>query len=320
MAWLVGTVCLVAALYLAFALLLFAFQRRLLYQPSRMRIPPASLALPSVREVAFHTGDGHTLVCWHLPPAVGKPTLLYFHGNGGGLAHRRDRFMRCASEGLGLFMASYRGYSGSTGHPAEKHIVADALALYDTLAQSGTDLLDSAELNAGGTAILHARMQHTIGREQSPRAIAAEPALILYGESLGTGIAVQVAAQRNPVAVILEAPYTSIAEVAQALYPFLPVRPFIHDKFDSLKWIGAVRVPVLILHGQQDSTIPVRLGRRLFAAAPEPKQLAILPTAGHNDLYTHGAWDVVQSFLKEMAAAGTDTEKPVNAVYGTLNL
>ncbi len=247
--------------YLVFALLLFAFQRKLLYRPMRERIAPARVGLPMVHEEQFRTADGETLICWHLPPAPGQPTLLYFHGNGGDLAGRRDRFLRCAAAGLGLYMMSYRGYAGSSGEPSERAIIADALAVYDGLRS----------------------------RESGP--------LILYGESLGSGVAVQVAAQRTPDAVILEAPYTSIADVAQALYPIIPVRPFLHDRFDSLSRIAAVRAPLLVLHGARDETIPVALGRALFDAAPEPKQMISFPSAVHCDLYVFGAWDVILRFI-----------------------
>jgi fermentation-respiration switch protein FrsA (DUF1100 family) len=252
-----------AGVYLLLAILLFLMQRRLLYRPYSLRISPIRAGLPlRVTENEFNSFDGTKLICWDLPAAPGQPTLLYFHGNGGGLAERRDSFLRCASAGIGLFMMSYRGYSGSTGSPNEKAIIADALTVFDTLQRS-----------------------------RGP--------IVLYGESLGSGVAVQVAAQRMPRAVILEAPYTSITDVAQSLYRILPVRPFLLDRFESVKYIGKLRAPLLVIHGDRDGTIPVRLGKSLFEAAPEPKTLAILPGAGHNDLYLHGAWDIVLRFLTD---------------------
>lgn len=256
----------IIACYVALALLLFAFQRKLLYRPLTDRIPLSAAEMPKdVREVEFATADGKKIVCWHLPPALGRPTILYFHGNGGGLIHRRERFLRCASAGFGLFMAIYRGYSGSSGAPSEARIIADALEIYDHVAQTGQPV-------------------------------------ILYGESLGSGVAVQVAVRRTPAAVILEAPYTSITDVAQRLYPIMPVRPFLMDRFDSMAVIGDVRVPILVVHGVRDMTIPVSLGQRLFEAAPQPKSLVILPQAGHNDLYAHGAWGHIREFVERVVA------------------
>lgn len=263
MKWLYAT-AIIALAYLGVALSLFAFQRNLLYRPDKERISPAASGLPRVSEVVFPTRDGERLICWSLPPAPGKPTILYFHGNGGGLVNRRDRFLRFAAAGYGLFMPSYRGYSGSTGQPSERAIIEDALAIYDHLAEAGT------------------------------------VPIILYGESLGSGVAVQVAAQRTPAAIILEAPYTSIVDVAQELYPWLPVRPFILDQFDSIAHIGKIRAPLLVIHGKRDVTIPLRFGERLFAAAPEPKEMAVFRSAGHNDLFAFGAWEAIERFLEQV--------------------
>jgi uncharacterized protein len=262
-------------LYIAVALSLFIFQRRLLYHHDAAYHTPAEAGLGGVSEVLLHTPDGVKLVAWQSPPAAGQPILLYFHGNAGGLFERAERIRRFAREGIGVFMLAYRGYAGSGGAPSEAAIVADARLAYD----------------------------HLIAQDIDPHQIVA------YGESLGTGVAVQLAASRNVAAVILDAPYTSITDIAARLYPFIPVKLFLKDKFASVDYIARIRAPLLILHGERDMTIPVAFGRELYAQAPEPKEMHILAGAGHSDIYLHGALPLVKQFLARIMAAGGSRER-----------
>lgn len=253
----------IAALYIIAAASLYVFQRRLIYVPYPNRETPAEAGLDGVREVVLETPDGARLIAWYAAAAPGRPTFLYFHGNAGGLADRADRIRRFAGAGYGLFMPAYRGYSGSTGNPSEAAINADARLAYEYLRKAGV----------------------------------AERAIVLYGESLGSGVAVRLASEREVGAVILDAPYTSLPDVAKMLYPIMPVRTFMVDRYDSQKHIAAVRAPILILHGTNDTVIPLALGRALFEAAPEPKEMAVFQGAGHSDIYAHGAWQRVDAFL-----------------------
>lgn len=257
-----------AGLYLAAAILLFIFQRNLLYRPDKARIPPAAVGLTGVEETELKTPDGERLIVWRATPEPGKPVILYFQGNGGGLALRRERAQRFMSAGYGLFMLGYRGYSGSTGSPTEPRLIEDGLLAFDTLVKEGIER----------------------GR------------IVLYGESLGTGIAVRVAAARRPGAVILDAPYTSIAAVAKRAYGLFPVDLFLHDRFDSAKFVGVIKAPLLVLHGSLDAVIPLSLGQALFDLAPEPKKMAVFERGGHSDLYAHGAMQPVRAFLDEHLA------------------
>jgi fermentation-respiration switch protein FrsA (DUF1100 family) len=261
---LIGVVVLAAAAYLAVAVLLFVIQRRLIYPIDPTYHNPAEADLENtVREVRLTTPDGVTLIAWQASAAPGKPTLLYFHGNGGGLIDRAERIKRFTREGYGLFMPAYRGYAGSGGAPSETALVADARLAYD----------------------------HLIAEGLRPDQIA------VYGESLGTGVAVQLAASRQVAAVVLDAPYTELAAIGQQLYPFLPVKLFLKDKFASIEHIGRVKAPILILHGSRDGTIPPRLGQALYEAAPSPKEIHIIEGAGHSDIYAFGAIQPLRSFL-----------------------
>ena len=263
---LIGAVLLAAGLYLILAVSLFIFQRRLIYHPEPAYHTPAQADLEGVREERLATPDGESLLAWRAVAAPGQPTLLYFHGNAGGLIDRADRIRRFTREGLGVMMLAYRGYAGSTGTPTEAALIADAQLAYDSLIAEGLRPQD----------------------------------IVVYGESLGTGVAVQLAASRQVGGVILDAPYTGLAEIGQQLYPWMPVRLFLKDKFASTEHIGGVRAPLLILHGSRDRTIPVSLGQALFEAAPSPKQMRVLEGAGHSDIYAFGAMQFIRRFIDDM--------------------
>ncbi|MEE8534397.1 MAG: alpha/beta hydrolase [Kiloniellales bacterium] len=230
----------------------FVLQRAMLYPAARETPNLAQAGVPGLQEVTTETADGLRLAHWYLAPAEpGAPVLVVFHGNAG---HRGDRVPKLSAlirAGYGLLIAGYRGYGGNPGQPNESNLTADAHGLLDWLA---------------GQGIAPART-------------------VLYGESLGTGIAVKLGVARPAAAVILEAPYTSIALLAQSHYWYLPARWLVLDKWDSLSRIGGLKMPLLVIHGARDRTIPVRFGRQLFAAAPEPKEFLLLDQAGHNDLY-----------------------------------
>ena len=243
---------------------LFVFQRRLLYRPGQSRpVLSDDLARLGVREIETVTEDGLTLRSWYLPPRPGGPVIAYFHGNGGHIGYRAERLRRFARAGYGVLLAEYRGYSGNPGTPCERGLYADAAAALDFLEHAGI----------------------------------APHRLALWGESLGSGVAVQAASRRHVGAVILEAPATSIAEVAQHHFPFVPAARLVQDRFDALSRIGGVRVPIMILHGERDRVVPIRFGRALFEAAPEPKEGWFVAGAGHEDLGHFGGLDAAVAFL-----------------------
>jgi pimeloyl-ACP methyl ester carboxylesterase len=253
---------LVLGIYLIALALLFAFQRSLLYPASDRRTSVAEAGLTGFEDVVLPTPDEERLVAWWKPPQPGKALILYFHGNGGSLWNRRLRAQALTEGGRGLLMASYRGYSGSTGTPTEEGLRIDARTVYDWAARS------------------------------------YEPArLALYGESLGTGVAVRLAVERPVAGVILDAPYTSTADVAGLTYWFVPVTWLMRDQFRSLDIVGAVKAPLLILHGERDGIIPFALGERLYEAAPEPKLFVRLPGAGHTRNLESGGLAPVNAFL-----------------------
>ncbi len=235
------------ALYpLALAVLAIG-QRNFLYFPSGDARTPAEAGLAGGRDVTIATEDGETLGAWYVPPRDGRPLLLYFHGNGGSLADRAERFGILTSTGDGLLAVEYRGYPGSSGTSSEAGLHRDAEATY----------------------------HYALGLNIPPAR------LVIMGESLGTGLAVALAARHPSAALVLDSPYSSVADVAAAQFWMFPVRLLLRDQFRSDRSIGEVRVPVLMVHGSADRIIPLRFAERLFAPAPEPKQFIRVDGAGH---------------------------------------
>ncbi len=254
------------ALYGLILMAVWLGQRRLMYVPDVRRVAPASVGLSGVTEHELPTPDGERLIAWRLQAQPGQPTLLYFHGNAGNLASRAGRIERYRRAGLGLLMIGYRGYGGSTGSPSERANVADAKLAYDWLRQQGLDASD----------------------------------IVLYGESLGSGVAVQLAVEREVAALVLDAPYTSVIEMGIRTYPFLPVRALISDRYESDMYIRQVKAPVLVLHGERDGIIPVTMGTALFARANEPKKLVLFPEGRHSDLDEYGAVEITIGWLHKL--------------------
>jgi fermentation-respiration switch protein FrsA (DUF1100 family) len=244
--------------------LMYGVQRKLMYFPDPVRTPPAQAGLPQAQEAVLRSGDGETLIAWHIAPRGDRPVILYFQGNAGALGLRVDRFSWLVAEGNGLVALSYRGYGGSTGRPSEEGLIRDARAAYDFAAE----------------------------RYSAKR-------IVLFGESLGSAVAIALAAERAVGGVILDAPFTSAADVGAAAYPFAPVRWLMKDPFRSDRRIGRITAPLLMLHGERDSVVPIAFGERLFALANEPKRMVCFPDGNHVDLDDHGAIDVVKAFLAE---------------------
>lgn len=251
-------------LFGGFVAFMYVAQRSLMYFPETLRTAPADAGFAEAQEVLLDTADGERVIVWHVPPRGERPVILYFHGNGASLRYRVDRFRALTADGTGLIALSYRGYGGSTGSPTEEGLIADARAAY---------------------AFASARYP-------------AER-IVLFGESLGTAVAVALAAERPVGKLILQAPFTSAADIGAAVYPILPVRLLMKDQFRSDLRIGKVKAPLLILHGARDGVVPLAFGERLHAMANEPKRMVRLPRGDHNDLDSHGAPAIVRAFIDE---------------------
>jgi pimeloyl-ACP methyl ester carboxylesterase len=251
------------AAYAVICLAAYFGNRLFMYFPDPTRVTPADAGLTNVKEVEIDAADGVTLVAWYAPAEEGKQTILYFHGNGANAANRVLKIATIRESGFGLFYLNNRGYGGSGGKPTERDNVADAIAAYDRLRKLGVP----------------------------------DGKIVAYGESLGSGQAVRLAAARPVAAVVLEAPLTSTIDVARTIYFWLPLGFLISDKYDNEHNIRSIRAPVLVLHGERDAVIPVEMGLRVYRAANAPKRIELFPNGAHDDLFDHGAWEKTHAFL-----------------------
>ena len=238
-----------SALATAYGFVVFGvtlFQRRLQYLPDRRHTPIALAGLAGGEELRLETSDGELLVAWHFAPKPDRPMVLYFHGAAGALVKRVPRLRLFVEHGFGLLIVSYRGYSGSTGRPTEAGLMRDAECAY-----------------------CEACARYGAGQ------------LVIVGTSLGTGVAVALAAKREARALVLLAPFVSAMDIAARRFPFLPVRWLMQDSFRSDLAIPRVRIPVLVIHGECDPVIPIHSAKRLFELANEPKTFMSVPAGGH---------------------------------------
>ncbi len=257
----------VVGAYVLITAYMYVTQRSHQYFPGRQGLPASTTGLHGVEDVKLASVDGETLQAWYSPARAGKATILYFQGNGGEISDRADRFASYQAQGFGVLFLSYRGYGASTGSPSELGLVNDARAAYDWL----------------------------MARGLKPDEI------MLVGESLGSGVAVQLAAEREVRAMALEAPFASAANVAAAAYWWLPVRLLMKDKFNSSAFIAKVKVPLLVIHGDQDGIVPLSEGDALFAAANEPKEMVVIPGGNHGSIFSAETWAHEMRFFDQQA-------------------
>ncbi|ASQ44697.1 alpha/beta hydrolase [Legionella clemsonensis] len=248
-------------LFTILTLLIYLLQRNLIYFPAKEVPSRAVFQAEDMQTVTLHTADGLELMSWYKPALPDKPTILYLHGNAGHIGYRMPLVRQFLAAGLGVLLLEYRGYGGNKGQPSERGLYSDGEAGLEFLQQQGVSL------------------QRTI----------------LYGESLGTSVAVYLAARHKVCAVILQSPYTSMTQVARYHYPWVFIPPW--DKFDSLSRIANVNSPLLILHGERDTIVPYQQARTLFEYANEPKLLINLPGRGHNDLWDDGFVSKIVTFI-----------------------
>jgi uncharacterized protein len=249
--------------YVCGLVVMFFAQRSFLFPvPTIARTTPQAAGFPEAEEHILTTADGERVILWHVPARPGRPVVLYFHGNGDYLAGFFGRFGNLIADGTGIVALSYRGYAGSSGQPSEQGLLQDAAAAY----------------------------AFTAARYSADKIVA-------WGFSLGTGVAIALAAEQPIGKLILESAYTSIVDVAASAFWFAPARLLMRDQFRSDQRIARIRIPLLMMHGALDPTIPVAFGERLFALANEPKRFVRLARGGHNDLDNFGAIEIARNFI-----------------------
>jgi len=266
----------VAVVLLAALALLWSQQRRLIYLPAPRAVPPAAALLPGAEEVSFPTEDGLRLDGWFLPAAAAGrgPAVLVCNGNAGNRSLRAPLAAALARAGLAVLLFDYRGYAANPGRPTEPGLAADARAAAAYLA--GRPEVDPARL-------------------------------VYFGESLGAAVALRLATERPPAALVLRSPFWSLAEVGRVHYPWLPVSLLLADRYDAAQRVGRLAAPLLVVAGERDRIVPAAHSRRLFDAAPQPKRFVLLAGADHNDLDLLAGprlLDEVTAFLRGVPALG----------------
>jgi fermentation-respiration switch protein FrsA (DUF1100 family) len=253
--------------------LLWAGQRGFIYFPASDVPAPAAVGLPGAELVTFETQDGLTLEGWFVPagaPETGY-TVLVCNGNAGHRGHRADLAAQLSARGLAVFLFDYRGYGGNPGLPSEEGLARDARA-----------------------ALGHLGRQPDVDAKR----------IVFFGESLGAAVAVRLALEYPPAALVLRSPFSSLTEMGLRHYPFLPVRWLLRDRYPSINRIGGITSPLLVIAGDADRVVPIDDSRALYDAAPHPKRLVVIPDADHND-EALAAGPVLVRAVVEMVAGGT---------------
>jgi fermentation-respiration switch protein FrsA (DUF1100 family) len=266
--------------YGLFCLAMMLSQRFLMYFPDRSAFNPSVWGLSDFKAMRLTTPDGLLLTSWYAPPRDSdKPTVVFMQGNAGHAGHRNYKVLPWVNAGYGVVMVGYRGFN-NPGSPTEQGIYRDARTVLDELKGRGV----------------------------------TGQALVLYGESIGTGVAVQMATEFPAAGLILESPYTSTTDVGAWRYPFLPVRYLMWDRFESLAKISSVRMPLFVAHGEDDRTVPARFGKQLFEAANPPKQAMFVAGLTHKTIYDPSVQAGILAFIGNLPhdhiAGGVLSAKP----------
>ena len=245
---LLGTLVLFS--FFAFLILyLKYYEKKGIYFPIRkIHLTPKEIGL-EFEDVYFSSSDGIKLNGWYIPAKEARATVLFCHGNAGNISHRIDVIYLFCKLGLNVFIFDYRGYGRSQGRPSEEGLYRDAQSAYKYL-------IEKRNLN--------------------------ESSIVVYGKSIGANVAVELCSKVKTAALISESAFTSALEMGKKLFPFLPIKWFISIKYDALSKIKDITVPKLIIHSEDDRIIPFRHGRKLFEAAPEPKEFYPM-RGGHNE-------------------------------------
>ncbi len=226
---------------------LWLLQRHLIYFPAQA-VAPLSEVLPAWSEVRVTAEDGITLNGWYSPPLADQPTFVVFNGNGGNRHDRAPLGSALANEGWGVLLFDYRGYGGNDGRPSEEGLARDARAAADHVER-----------------------------------LAPRQPVIYYGESLGAAVAIRLATEQPPAALILRSPFASLSEVAAVHYPLLPARVLLRDRYEAADRIVRLDTPVTVIAGTHDSIVPIDQSREIYDRAPGPKRWVAIEGADHND-------------------------------------
>jgi len=254
---------LVLVTYLIILTYIYLFQRNLLYHPLVNGYQEDKINF-DYEEIFIQNKEGIKLKAWlHVKDLINKKTIIFFHGNAGNLKNRNYKLNELSKFDVNFLIVAYRGFSGNQGKPSEQGLYEDARSTLDWVKIKGVK----------------------------------EKNLILYGESLGTAVAIETAQNKDLAGIILESPFTSMAELAQKYYPVLPVKYLLKDKYETIKKLPNIISPLLVLHGRLDTIVPFAMGQKLFEQANEPKFKYFIDNDDHMMRYDQNLLDEIKKFI-----------------------
>ena len=250
-------------IYLIILSYIYLFQRNLLYHPSVNGYQADKINF-DYEEVFIQNDDGIKLKSWfHEKDLINKKTILFFHGNAGNLSNRNYKLNELSKFDVNFLIVAYRGFSSNQGKPSEQGLYEDARSSLEWLKVKGVK----------------------------------EKKIILYGESLGTAIAIEVAQNKYLAGIILESPFTSMVDLAQKYYPFLPVKFLLKDKYETVKKLPNINSPLLVLHGKLDTIVPFAMGKKLYEKANKPKFKYFIDSDNHMMRFDQNLLDEIKKFI-----------------------
>ena len=252
--------------YIFFVFLLFIFQRKLLYYPTENKFSEETSLKHKVDKIYISTQDGLNLIGWFHQKSIAKKTLLFFHGNAGTLDNRIYKLNHIGDCGVNFLIIAYRGFNGNPGKPSEKGLYLDAEAALSWL---------------------------------NSKSIATEN-IVIYGESLGTSVAIEIGQNKNFSGIILEAPFTSMVSVGKKHYPLFPVKLLLKDKYENANKVKNIKFPILVMHGKKDSIIPFVMGEKIYNLANVPKFKYFPEKDDHMMEFNENLINKMCSFLKNL--------------------
>ena len=249
-------------LYLSICAFLFFFQRNLLYHPTENNYYGDSLIVP-IEKIAIKTQDNLELLSWYHEKNLNYKTILFLHGNAGTLENRIHKINHFKDMKINFLILAWRGFSGNKGKPTEQGLYEDANSAIRWLKSKGFK----------------------------------EEDIIVYGESLGTGVATEVAKYKNFAGIILESPFTSMIHAGKNKYPFFPIQFLLKDKYESYKKIKNINSPILIMHGEKDFIVPFFMGKKMYELANEPKYFYFSKYDDHMMEYNENLLNALEEFI-----------------------
>ena len=259
-------VLLIFSLYLFVLVFLYFYQRNLLYHPNENNYSGDKISV-KIEKVKIRTSDNIELLGWyHEKNIKDYKTLVFFHGNAGTLENRIHKLNYFQDMNINFLIIAWRGFSGNNGKPSEERLYEDGKSAINWLAKKGVNEKD----------------------------------IVLYGESLGTGVATHLAQNNNYAGVILETPFTSMADAAKIFYPYIPVKLLLKDKFENYKKVKNINSPIIVMHGEIDQIVPFFMGKKMYEIANEPKYSYFTKHDNHMMEYDENLIKALNSFLKSL--------------------